>query len=94
MLTLAINAMQCDADLWNNYCADFVVYKLKPNNTSTDIGQQILCNFFKHLDKSFPNTQMLERIVHLHCSVSMKKFNIDQVIALLHPLSKVLCFFL
>ncbi len=85
ILSFATEAMTSDEDLWHCYYKDFITSKLKPIDVPSkdEIGEH---NFFKNLDRS---SDMLERVIKLHCSVNIKQFNLDQLAAILRPLSKV-----
>lgn len=93
VLLLAIESMTNHEDLWQYYCKDLIMHKLRPahathGSSKNDIGQLILQNFFEHVYHSSSNS-LLERLAKLHCSISMNQLNLDHMAAILRPLSNV-----
>ena len=84
---LAVEAMELYYGLWHHYLVDLLVHKLRlgGHQGGGAISQQILCVFFKQLDKQ----EEISRVVSLHCYVHIYQLDLARMANILRPLNQM-----
>ena len=85
ILSLAVDAMLKDNDLWLKYLEDFTHQRLHLDFGSSGISNKILLAAFGKLE----DKDALQRLAILHVYVHIHKLNLAKVASVLRPLDKI-----
>lgn len=96
ILSIAIDKMASDQNLWKRYFTDFITHKLKLagpdpypnlyNDTKDDnIAQKVWNTYFEQLHM----VEMPQRLVELHCYTNIYHVDLAKMATILHPLDKI-----